>query len=196
MKAKKEKPPFTKLCEELEHYETALWPVRCILDIEKLPGLVIDPCAGTGIMTKAARQHGYVTKAFDVHNWGFRLTKKASFFDITKKDIGARKFSVFMNPPFSMAVQFVQHSFSLGASKIVSFQRFAWWESQGRKEFWDNCPPDRVYICGDRAVCWRHDIPKDERGSSSPTAHAFFVWDTKTPFSGTKLGRIYKEGYE
>ena len=96
-----------------------------------------------------------------------------------------------MNPPFSKATEFVEKSFELGFRKIVCFQRFSWWESQKRREFWEKHPPDRVYICGDRASCWRHDIPESERGSSTPTAHAWFVWEKGSP-PGTLLGHIYK----
>jgi hypothetical protein len=105
--------------------------------------------------------------------------------------VGTLPFSIMMNPPFSLAQEFVLHSLRLGATKIVCFQRFAWWESEKRREFWEHNPPNRVYICGNRADCWRHDIPAEKRTSSTPTAHAFFVWEKGHP-SGTQLGHIYK----
>ena len=34
-------------------------------------------------------------------------------------------YTIFMNPPFSKAVEFVEKAIALGARKIVCFQRFA-----------------------------------------------------------------------
>ena len=62
--------------------------------------------------------------------------------------------------------------------------------------------PNRTYVCGDRATCWRGDLPKDELGNrfdpetgrklaGSPTAHAFFVWEVGHP-AGNLLGHIRK----
>lgn len=118
-----------------------------------------------------------------------RLSAELGVF--VKNAFGLTGKTVFMNPPFSLACEFIEKAFELGARKVVVFQRFAWWESKRRKDFWDKHQPNRVYICGDRAACWRGDIPEEERKSSSPTAHAWFVWEPEHP-SGTVLGHIWK----
>lgn len=177
-----------ELCKKLEHYETPEWAVNSILKKEVLTNIVVDPCCGTGVLTDAAKRHGYFTDSVDIYNWGYGETHVADFFSI---DFVYPNFSILMNPPFSKACEFVDHSFKIGAKKIVCFQRFAWWESAKRREFWEKRPPARVYICGDRASCWRHDIPKEKRTSGSPTAHAWYVWD-KEHIGGTLLGHIYK----
>lgn len=185
---------FTQLCKDLEHFETPQWAAREILKHEILTNIVIDPCVGVGILANEARAASYIVKAFDIHDWGFRDThfEVCDFLSILALDFPPQAFSIFMNPPFSLAEKFVEKSFELGARKIVCFQRFAWWESRGRRTFWDKYPPNRIYICGDRADCWRHDIAQDQRGSSSPTAHAWFVWEPAHP-SGTLLSHIYKD---
>lgn len=187
-------------CVRLEHFETPEWAAKAILNREILAGWVIDPCCGAGVLSRAALRHGYQNiLSWDIHDWGFDgQTRQIDFLDpqiLPENSIPEsgryHGFTVFMNPPFSKAVEFVEKSFELGARKIVCFQRFAWWESQKRRYFWEKYPPNRVYICGDRADCWRHDIPLDGRGSSSPTAHAWFVWEQGQP-PGTQLGHIYK----
>jgi len=182
---------LTELCKRLEHFETPEWAARAILKKELLTVDVLDPCAGAGVLSKAANDAGYEVFSTDIHDWGFELDKVADFMDFEYGETGLENYSVFMNPPFSLATKFVEKSIELGARKIVSFQRFAWWESNKRKDFWRAHPPNRVYICGDRADCWRHDIPQEGRGSSSPTAHAWFVWEPAHP-QGTILGHIYK----
>lgn len=184
---------LTELCKRLEHFETPEWAARVILRKEIMTALVIDPCCGIGILSDAARNAGYGTAAFDIHDWGYDNTTVVNFLSIEK--MNNHEFTIFMNPPFSLATQFVEKSFELGARKVVMFQRFAFWESKVRREFWEKYPPNRIYICSDRADCWRHDIPKEERGSSSPTAHAWFVFEPGHP-TGTLLFHISKADAE
>lgn len=181
------------LCVALEHFETPVWAAEAILNREIITRtVIIDPCAGSGILSVAARAKGHVVLPIDIHDWGFAGTHIRDFLTMARP-VGENydEFSVMMNPPFSKAEQFVAKSLELGARKVLCFQRFAWWESAKRRAFWDANPPTRVYICGDRASCWRHDIPEDERGSGTPTAHAWFVFENGYK-GGTSLDRIYK----
>lgn len=176
-------------CRRLEHFETPEWAAKAILKKEELTEYVLDPCAGSGILAKAAWDRSYHVHTVDIEDYGFKpLHTQADFLSFDLPYQGS--WSVFMNPPFSKAIEFVEKSLELGAEKIVCFQRFAWWESKKRRAFWERNPPARVYICGDRADCWRHDIPIDKRGSSSPTAHAWFVWDGEA--KETILSHIWK----
>jgi len=181
-----------QLCIDLEHFETPEWAAAEILKHEILTQTVIDPCTGTGILADAATKHGYCVFMFDVNKWNRHETALCDYLiPNSLMNIHVMGNTVFMNPPFSKAEEFVKRSLAYGARKVVCFQRFAWWESKKRREFWNEYPPNRIYICGDRASCWRHDIPQDERGSGTPTAHAWFVWEQGHP-SGTQLSHIYK----
>lgn len=187
-------------CIDLEHYETPQWAANAILKSEVLTPHVVDPCCGAGVLSKAALSEGATVSSYDVQDWGYAPT---TFCDWLETYIGeVDEATCFMNPPFSLATQFVMKAINSNFRKIICFQRFAWYESQIRRDFWESFPPNRVYVCGDRAACWRHDIPVNERGkrynpetgqemSETPTAHAWFVWDRDQP-SGTLLGRIHK----
>lgn len=196
---------FTALCKAFEHFETPEWAAAAILEKEILTHRVIDPCCGSGILSVAARAKNYNVDAIDINDWGFKntwvtdfLNPEQEFIDLCQYLKNEQPFSVFMNPPFSVAEKFVEQSFRLGARKIVCFQRFSWYEGsydRGKKrgQWWEKFPPSRIYICGDRASCWRHDIPQDVRDESAgtPTAHAWFVWEPAHP-KGTIIGTIYK----
>lgn len=193
---------ISDLAKAAEAYETPRWAVEEILDREILTQHVVDPCAGKGVLAARAEDHGYKVFSFDkyypdslIEQWDFLTDFRAHGYIS-----GA---TVLMNPPFSLAVKFVERCIDLGARKIVCFQRFAWWESKGRRDFWEKHPPNRVYVCGDRASCWRFDIPKDDQGNrydpvtgkklaGTTTAHAWFVWERRHP-AGTVLGHIYKD---
>ena len=183
---------ITALAKEAEAYETPRWAVEAILDREILTDTVIDPCVGKGILAEIACFRGYTVQCMDKHDWGYPA-RIGNF--IADAELHVRDNAVLMNPPFSLAEDFVVRALVRGARKVVCFQRFAWWESAGRRGFWEKHPPNRVYICGNRASCWRFDIPEDQRKSGTTTAHAWFVWERGHP-PGTVLGHIYKDAAE
>lgn len=195
-------PKFEALCRELEHFETPEWAVDEILEREIFTLNVVDPCVGGGILTKKLKERGHLVAPFDVHDWGYPETIVQDFLTVTQDGLGTGEFSVLMNPPFSKAAEFVEHAFNIGARKVVMFQRFSFWESQTRESFWNNYRPNRIYVCGDRADCWRYDLPKDEKGnrydpvtgkklSSTPTTHAWFVFEQGHP-CGTLVSHARK----
>lgn len=200
------------LAKELECFETPEWAVRSILDAELLTKYVWDVCNGPGILERIAAEYGYCGIASDIYDWqgDVRIDYDTGWPFVIHDFINDDSFefivnnsdqlinglnsdlTIFMNPPFSKAVEFVEQAIRIGARKIVCFQRFAWWESKGRRGFWDKYPPSRVYVCGDRASCWRADIPESERKSGTTTAHAWFVWE-QGQNQGTQLHRLYKD---
>jgi hypothetical protein len=100
-----------------------------------------------------------------------------------------------MNPPFSKACDFVTKAFDLGADKVLCFQRKAWRESNKRRAFWAKYPPKRIFVCGERATCWRHDISLEEREArgGTPTPHAWFEFILGNAERPTEY-IIYKDG--
>ncbi len=188
---------ITALAIKAECYETDRWAAEAILRHEILTPAVWDPCCGTGVLSDVARKAGYRVVATDLYDWEYDdadLTGPGGdFLARTEPTFHGGDFTIFMNPPFSLACQFVDQAFELGARKIVCLQRFAWWESLKRREWWEARPPHRVYICGQRASCWRFDIPLEKRTSSTTTAHAWFVWQPGHP-PGTTLGHVWRDG--
>lgn len=193
-----------QLCERFEHFETDAWAVDAILRVELLTPFVVDPCAGTGIMTRAARRAGYSVQALDIHNWGQNYPIHNWLEHSEQIAQMVRGNSVFINPPFTKSEDFIKQAVAYDARKIVCFQKFSWYEGEkdkGKKrgQFWDDYPPSRIYVCGSRATCWRHDVPAAERvdakgnPKTTPTTYAWFVWEEGQP-AGTLIGRLYKPG--
>jgi len=195
---------FEKLCRKLEHYETPKWAVEAILKKVILTEQVIDPCAGTGVLTKSALDDGYCCYPLDIYDFG---CDRVEIYDWLSKENKfnwlVRGNTVLMNPPFSKACEFIEKSFEQGARKVLCFQRFSWLESKDRREFWNKYPPKTVHLCAERATCYRHDIPINARGkrynpetgkelSSSPTAHAWFEFERD--YNGSMIiERLYKD---
>lgn len=169
-----------ELATKLEGFETPLWTAEAILDVELMTPRVIDPCTGFGMLANVARSQGHTVTTIDVHVWDENnppdlVQDFLSYYD----DLSDA--TVFMNPPFSKACQFVDHCFMLNARKIICFQRYAWREgalngTTKRGAWWEHRPPARTWVCGDRAQCLRFDL-RGQKLSSPPTAHAWFVWE-------------------
>ena len=179
-----------ELSKKFEHYETPKWAVEAILDKEFLLPNVIDPCTGTGVLTKAARARNHLVCAVDIHDWGFPLTCRGDFLQMSPPEPDLA-FDMLMNPPFSKAVAFVKKSFEIGARKVVCFCPMTWWTSKSRRQFFNDFPPARIWACAERATCWRHDMPPAKRKNDTPTMYAWFVFE-QNPSIKTEILRIYK----
>lgn len=168
-----------ELAQRLEGYQTDLWAIDAILDVEILTQNVIDPCCGYKVIGEAAERRGHYVKFIDIHAWSNDNNVIIKNFLNTVEDLS--NVTVFMNPPFSLACQFVDHCRLLGARKIICFQRHAWREGSfdkgaKRGEWWERNPPSRIWLCGDRAQCLRFDLIGEDI-SKPPTAHSWFVWE-------------------
>ena len=185
---------FEEQAKAAEFWETPPWAADAILRAELLTPYVWDPCCGAGIVSEAASRAGYSVLSTDLHTWGYGAadeTGRDFLASALPPRFEAGAFAVFMNPPFSLAVEFVKHARALGARKIVCFQRFAWWESDERQSFWDSMRPQRIYVCADRATCWLGSIPPEERKGGSPAANAWFIWESGQP-PGPITGHVRK----
>jgi len=168
-----------ELAQKLEGYETEQWPIDAILDVELMTKNVLDPCCGFGVLGDAALYRRHNVRFMDIYRWSdvLNLTVK----DFLKHFEDLSNTTVFMNPPFSKACEFVDHARMMGARKIICFQRHAWREGSidtGKKRgaWWEKNPPARTWLCGDRAQCLRFDL-RGQDIAKPPTAHSWFVWE-------------------
>ena len=198
-------PGFNDLGDEMlalvksrEFWRTALWSIEEILKCELMTPVIVDPCAGDRRMGDAARRVGYddIIES-DIEPWvpgypvhDFLHEKKE--WRSTVHFAQMRDNTVFMNPPFSLAVDFVERCFELGARKVICFQRWAWYETTTRKDFWDKHPPNRIYLCGSRATCWMASIGPKERKGGTDKAHGWYVWE-RGQTGGPVIERIYND---
>jgi len=201
---------FINKCKKLEHFVTQPWAVEAVLEKELLTKNVFDPCVGSGVIAEIACRQGYNVFSSDIHDWGYeKLNILNDFLEITESPFSKKEFTVVMNPPFSKAEDFVKKCFELGARKVLCYQRFSWYEGSyesGKKrgKFWEKYRPTRIWLCGERASCWRYDLYKSrdkESGniydydgrklSESSTAHAWFVWE-RGHLPVANCGHIFK----
>jgi hypothetical protein len=174
------------LAEQREFFETPGPAARAMLAAELFTPVIWDPCCGSCALSREIERAGYQVVATDVENWGHGERRDLDFLSDAAWDelrlSLPEEFSIVMNPPFSLAVAFVERALKLGARKIAVFQRLAWWEGKERVEtFWRRNPPVRWYGFDGRVTSWRGDIPPGDRKGGSPTAHAWFIWEANQP---------------
>ncbi|MGB0683378.1 MAG: hypothetical protein ACPGOV_11745 [Magnetovibrionaceae bacterium] len=173
-----------------EAWTCAPWAAAAILTVEICTPIIVDPCCGTGIMSEAAIKAGYTVESADLYDWGYPCITGVDFLTDETSLEGK---TVFMNPPFSLAVEFILAAIRRGARKVICYQRWAFRESNKRRDFWEKHKPARSWICGDRAHTWLLHIPPEERTSSGKeTAHGFFVWEAGQN-GADRIGTIWKD---
>lgn len=187
-------------CRDLEAFETDAWAIGAILDRELMTNHVIDPCCGKRALSDEAERRGFDVTAIDIRDWsidfpGIRAPDHIADF-LRSEPEPLPEATFLLNAPFSLACDFVDHALRFNPRKIICFQRWAWRESSGRRGWWTKNPPARIWVCGERATCWRFDIPHEcigadrcgrgkGKGSTrcrdcmagTTAAHAWFVWE-------------------
>lgn len=78
---------------------------------------------------------------------------------------------VITNPPFSIALDFLQKSLSESTS-VVYLLRLNFLGSQKRKEFWNTNPPTHIFVLSKR--------PSFTGKGTDATEYAWFVWDSSS----------------
>lgn len=183
----------------LEACETPRWAAQAGIGCADLQHRVLDPCVGRGVLAETAIAAGHDVRSGDIYGWEYDGPRLLCDFLSTAAESlvegwEPQSFDVFMNPPFSKACEFVDRALELGAYRVLSFQRFAWLESQVRKSWWDSAPCSRVFLLADRVTWWWFHIPKSDRKGNTPTVHAWFEFtaDHPSPGSPPPMQRIYR----
>lgn len=182
----------------------------------RTPGvLILDPCAGGNVepvdwlfkegkngkpddiihieptemsYPKALRAMygpGPVIKTIDIRE-DSPADDHGNFLDLCYAHDDARPDIIISNPPFSLAVEFVQHSLKLvrPGGFVIFLQRLNFFGSQTRKPFWDKNMPMAHYIHHERMGF----IPSRPSATDS-IEYAHFVWHQGWN-TGYSIGRL------
>jgi SAM-dependent methyltransferase len=169
-----------------DFYNTPAWAVRAILPFLPTGGVILDPGCGSGAIMKVLLETIYDSEDRVV---GIELdeTLAKSAYEATEGDVMNRDFLketfggdsfdlVIGNPPYSLAMEFVEHSLDLACGRggtVAMLLRLPWAASQSRAEFHRARPAD-IYVLPKRP-----SFTPD--GKTDATDYAWFVW---TPSGG------------
>lgn len=117
--------------EQHDFYATEPKAVELLLDEEQFQQDILEPCCGLNHITNVLKTKGYQVTTSDLIDRGVGAEVK-DFFDYTHW-CG----DIVTNPPYSQAVDFVEHSLKIveEGSKVAMFLKIQFLEGKKRKAF-------------------------------------------------------------
>jgi hypothetical protein len=152
----------------LESYKTPRCAIEPLIAIEPLPRGCWDPCGDDDdAIAVALRAHGKTVVATDIISDGI------DFRDRREAPAGIE--AIVMNPPFSLAADFVLHGLTL-VSKVVALERIQFLESETRAALFDVGKLARFFIFRNR-VPRMHRTTWTGKRASPAMMLAWFVFE-------------------
>jgi hypothetical protein len=157
--------------EKDDFYPTHPSATRALLSVEKFEGAIWEPACGEGDMSKVLEAAGHEVISSDLIDRGYGETG-VDFLRVWK----GRAPNVITNPPFKLAVPFVNIALQLTTGKVAMFLRLAFLEGQRRGPWFKRTPLRRVYVMSGRVPFQRGRLAADD-DSVGVIAFAWFVWE-------------------
>ncbi|MEC7763367.1 MAG: hypothetical protein VX874_15805 [Pseudomonadota bacterium] len=186
--------------DSLDDFPTPPWATRALLRELSSRGLTLmnrvvrEPAANRGFMLRPIAE---VTKriiASDIHDYGIGLPVQ-DYLAGPEPDVDW----TITNPPFNLAVDFIERALEQSRVGVAIFQRTAFLEGQERFEtLFDRAPPAHVFQFVERVPLHRGILRDpdetyfDERSGthrkpSTMASYAWFVWRKPRIFDAPSL---------
>ena len=157
--------------EQHDFYATEPKAVELLLDEEQFQKDILEPCCGLNHIADVLKSRGYQVRTSDLIDRGVS--------DVTKDFFDYRFWmgDIVTNPPYSQAVEFVEHSLRITneGAKIAMFLKIQFLEGKKRKEFFKQFPPKYIYVASSRLRCAKNG--EFDKYGSSAVCYAWFVWE-------------------
>lgn len=165
---------------EQDFYPTPDETIEAFLDVYEVRGgiSILEPGAGDGNIVRALRRHGL----FDIDAIEIRPEERENLEEICSQvtigdfldvDIQKKYDLVIGNPPFSLALEFIQRAFQVvkPGGKVIFLLRTAFLESDRRFSFWQEPGhiPTGLYTL--------HKRPSFTGKGTDAQSYSWFVWD-------------------
>lgn len=141
-------------------------------------GEILEPSAGNGNFTKVIKEREgdkvFIT-SLELREEESENLKEYSdnviITDFLKFKTNKKYGTIIGNPPYSLAMEFIEHCFEIGDenTEIIMLLRTAFLESKKRYDFWQKHPVNGLYVLSQRPSFTGH--------GTDATSYAFFVWN-------------------
>lgn len=170
-----------------DYYRT---PVECIESliahaqlypegtIDQRSASALDPCCGSGTISRALQRAGWVTHSWDIRpqaevygrgNVDFLAsTPGADFVDL-----------IVCNPPYNISKDFIAHALKFKPRAAFFLMRLTWMASSRRKEWLKESCLRKVYVLTKRPKMW--DARKPEPNNGGMVDYAWFCFQPGQP---------------
>jgi len=153
---------------ENDFYPTPPEGTEALLEVETFVGSIWECACGDGAMSRVLERSGYDVISTDLEPRGYGI--QLDFLLAHRLHAP----NIVTNPPFRLALQFVQQARELGCEKIALLCKLAFLEGQERAEWVENSPLKSVWVFKKRLTLYRNGI---EMKNSGMIAFAWFVWE-------------------
>lgn len=162
-----------------DFYPTPKWAVEALLDREHFDGDCWEPACGKGDISKVLTNRGYNVYSTDILDYGYGIPDldfliENSLFADKHRMVD----NIITNPPFNLAVDFINQSKRFANYKIAMFLKTTFLEGVERKTMWKDkqFPFKKMYQFSRRVSFGKEDKTHKAGGMM---AFAWFVWERK-----------------
>lgn len=169
-----------------DFYETPYSLTRLLLRNEKLPGLILEPAAGGGAITRVLVEFGYQFIQNDIND-------SPTGYDYLKDYVFWKCDTMITNPPFSLAEEFISQAKRFTRKKIIMLLPLSYLHGVERfkKIFSDkNFPLKRVYVFT-RYPMLGEPLRDDGKVNTGMMVYAWYVWEKTWIPSLSSAPKIY-----
>jgi hypothetical protein len=155
-----------------DFYPTPAWCTRALLAVLDVRGkTVLEPCAGTGAIAEALRAAGADVSCIEIEPKRAEQSNALCADFLTIEPAARAHDMVITNPPFALAMEFVQRSL-LWAPTVAMLLRISWLASLKRAAFLRANTPS-LYVLPKR--------PSFTGKGTDSADYAWFVWGESSP---------------
>lgn len=164
--------------QEHDFYATPTKTTKAILDKVPLEGSILECAAGMGHISKVLKKYYPNNELIstDKYDYGYGVTG----IDFLTHNYGRKFDNIITNPPFKLALPFVERALELSNDKVLMLMKIQFLESKSRREFLENSPLKYVYCFSERQATMRNGWelnPKTGKPWSTALFLAWFVWE-------------------
>lgn len=165
--------------DSLDLFPTPPFATRALLEhvIGNAAGTCWEPAAGLGHMSRVLAERFGVVHATDVFPYGEHLTAVGSFVGVGPDVINSPTVApdwIITNPPFNLAVAFVERALQEARIGVAMLVRTAWLEGMDRYErLFSVTPPAIVAPFVERVAMVKG---RWDPAASTATSYAWIVW--------------------
>lgn len=171
-----------------DSYPTPPWCTELLMHEYPPPtNLVLEPAAGEGGMVDVLGKYGHRVLAIDIQDMVkknadksfVQLALHADFLKVKFEQRLTWKLSIVTNPPYSLALEFLDKSFDSGAIYIAMLLRLDFLSSKKRAAFHNSHPLNRLLILGKR--------PSFTGSGTDRYDYAWFIWDKSNTYKPPRI---------
>lgn len=157
--------------EKTDYYATEPKAVELLLEEENFNINIWECACGGNHMVNALKKQGFYVLATDIIN---RVGEGVTVYDFLKHK-GKWKGDIITNPPYKYAKEFIEKALEVTKhnAKIAMFMKLSFLESNARRQFFKDNPPQTVYVSSARLRCAKNG---DFKKAKDAISYAWFIW--------------------